>query len=319
LDNKLRLPQASLITALGILLCLMTTYIPMLSILSMAVPVPYAIIGTLTDKKCSVLSLIATFFILMFTVNPLYSISICIMSIVPGIFIGNAIRNNREDDQFNKFSPIYIGTIVTIICTIVFFFISNIVFGTNILDDFMSIIKESINIQISVMEKAGIALTEGFKVSDIVNYITNTLPTMLFIQGMLVTFIIYYLEIFILKRIRKVNLSLPKFTDFHLPGNAVSVFFTLYMLVLFMDLIKINYLHTDLIILNLQLVFNFMFIIQGISISIYYLKKWVRNSSLKMIFISVLILSIFGFMIVCFVGMLDSIIDFRRIRSYKST
>lgn len=49
LNNKLRLPQALLITALGILLCLMTAYKNfMLSILSMAVPVPYAIIGTLT-------------------------------------------------------------------------------------------------------------------------------------------------------------------------------------------------------------------------------------------------------------------------------
>ena len=103
MNNKLRLPQALLITALGILLCLMTAYVPMLSILSMAVPVPYAIIGTLTDNKYSILSLIATFFILIFTVNPLYSVSVCIMSIVPGIFIGSAIRNNRKEDDFNKF------------------------------------------------------------------------------------------------------------------------------------------------------------------------------------------------------------------------
>lgn len=319
MDNKLRLPQASLITALGILLCLITTYIPMLSILSMAVPVPYAIIGTLTNKKYSIISLIATFFILMFTVNPLYSISICIMSIVPGIFIGNAIRNNKEYDQSNKFSPIYIGTIVTIICTIVFFFISNILFGTNILEDFMKIIKESINIQISIMEKAGASLAEGFNASYIVNYITNTLPTMIFIQGMLVTFIIYYLEIFILKRIRKANFSISRFTDFHLPGNAVSIFFTLYLFILFMDLIKVNYLHTDLIMLNLQLVFNFMFMIQGISVSIYYFKRWIREGSLKVIFISGFILSIFGFITICFVGMLDNIIDFRKIKSYKST
>ena len=38
-----------------------------------------------------------------------------------------------------------------------------------------------------------------------------------------------------------------------------------------MDLIKVN-LYTDLIMLNLQLVFNFMFMLQGISVSIYYLK-----------------------------------------------
>ena len=102
MNNRLRLTQASLIATLGILLCLITVYVPMLSILSIAIPVPYAIIGTLTDNKYSILSLIVTFFILMFTVNPLYSVSLCIMSIVPGLFIGSAIRNNKEDN-FNKF------------------------------------------------------------------------------------------------------------------------------------------------------------------------------------------------------------------------
>ena len=299
------------------MLCLITAYVPILSILSIAVPVPYAIIATLTDNKYSILSLIATFFILMFTVNPLYSVSVCIMSIVPGIFIGSALRNNKKEG-FNKFEPIYIGTIITMICVIVFFFIGNIVFKTNILEDFMNLVKESVNIQITIMENTGIDLKEGFKALDIVNYINNMLPTMLFLQGMIVAFIIYSLEIFILKRVRIVNLELPKLLDFYLPGNAISVLFTLYIFVLFMDLINLN-LHTDLIMMNLQLVFNFMFMLQGIAVSIYFFKKWIRSGSLKMIFMSALTLSIFGFMGISFVGMLDSIIDFRRVRSYKST
>lgn len=318
MNNKLRLTQASLIATLGILLCLITVYVPMLSILSITIPVPYAIIATLTDKKYSILSLITTFFILMFTVNPLYSVSVCIMSIVPGIFIGSAVRNNKEEDNFNKFEPIYIGTIVTMVCVIVFFFIGNVVFKTNILDDFMNIVKESINIQVTIMENAGIDLKEGFNPSDIVNYINNMLPTMLFLQGTIIAFIIYALEIFVLKRIRIVNLKLPKLTDFYLPGNAIGVSLMLYIFVLFIDLIKLN-LHTDLIMMNLQLVFNFMFILQGIAVSIYYFKKWIRNGSLKVIFMSVLTLSIVGFIGVSFVGMLDSVIDFRRVRSYKST
>lgn len=317
MNNKLRLAQASLIAALGILLCLITVYVPILSILSIVVPVPYAIIATLTDNKYSILSLIATFFILMFTVNPLYSVSVCIMSIVPGIFIGSSLRNNKKEG-FNKFEPIYIGTIITMICVIVFFFIGNIVFKTNILEDFMNLVKESVNIQITIMENTGIDLKEGFKALDIVNYINNMLPTMLFLQGMIVAFIIYSLEIFILKRVRIVNLELPKLLDFYLPGNAISVLFTLYIFVLFMDLINLN-LHTDLIMMNLQLVFNFMFMLQGIAVSIYFFKKWIRSGSLKMIFMSALTLSIFGFMGISFVGMLDSIIDFRRVRSYKST
>ena len=123
------------------------------------------------------------------------------MSIVPGIFIGSAIRNNRKEDDFNKFDPIYIGTIVTMICVIVFFFIANIVFKTNILDDFMNILKESINVQVAIMENAGMSLKEGFNTSDIANYINNMLPAILFLQGMIVTFIIYALETFVLSRI----------------------------------------------------------------------------------------------------------------------
>ena len=191
-------------------------------------------------------------------------------------------------------------------------------FDTEDIDDFMNILKESINVQVAIMENAGMSLKEGFNTSDIVNYINNMLPAILFLQGMIVTFIIYALETFVLRRIRLVNLRLPKFIDFYLPGNAVTASFTIYILVLFMDLIKVN-LYTDLIMLNLQLVFNFMFMLQGISVSIYYLKKWIRGGSLKMIFMSLLILSVFGFMGISFVGMLDSIIDFRRVRSYKST
>ena len=64
MDNKVRLPQASLIATIGIVLALLTAYIPGLSIMTLVIPVPYAIIATLTDKKYSILSLIITFFIL---------------------------------------------------------------------------------------------------------------------------------------------------------------------------------------------------------------------------------------------------------------
>ena len=185
-------------------------------------------------------------------------------------------------------------------------------------EQLMGYLNQDFKFGITLSLNRKMSLKEGFNTSDIVNYINNMLPAILFLQGMIVTFIIYALETFVLRRIRVVNLRLPKFIDFYLPGNAVTASFTIYILVLFMDLIKVN-LYTDLIMLNLQLVFNFMFMLQGISVSIYYLKKWIRGGSLKMIFMSLLILSVFGFMGISFVGMLDSIIDFRRVRSYKST
>ena len=317
MDNKVRLPQASLIATLGIVLAIVAAYVPMLGILSLAIPVPYAIIATLTDKKYAILSLIATFFILMLCVNPIYSVSICIIIILPGIVIGSIAKTQLTEEYSNKFEPVFMGTIMVIVSIILFFFIANIVFGTNILDEFTIMLKEALKIQMNIMTKSGIDL-KSFSVEELLTDAINMLPTLLFFQSMIVSFAIYYLEVFVLRRIKKLNLQKPKFNEFYLPGNAITISFGLYVLIMFMELTNVN-LHTDLIMLNLQLIFSFMFVLQGIAVSVYYFKKWTKEGTVKMIFMSAFILCIFGFMGISFVGMLDSIIDFRKVRSYEST
>lgn len=318
MSNRLRLPQASIIVTLGIILSLATVYVPMLSLLSLVIPVPYAMISTLTNNKYSFLSLVVTFFVLIFTVNPIYSVNVCILSVLPAIAIGSIAREHLKQGEVNKFEPIYMGIIANVVCVIIFFLIANSVFGTNILEDFMSIIKEIMTTQIEVFKSSGISLTEDINVNGMLDFIRNMLPTILFFHGIIASFITYYIAVFILKRMRIVNLPLPKISDFYLPGNAVTISFMLYMGVLFMDIIGIN-LKTDLIMLNLQFVFNFMFMIQGIAVCIFFFRKWIRQGAGRMILTYGLVLIIFGFMGVSFIGMLDSIIDFRKVRSYKST
>ena len=317
MNNRVRLVQASIIVTIGILLSLITMYVPMLSILSLLIPVPYAMISTLTNNKYSFLALVATFFILIFMVNPLYSVSICVMSVLPGIAIGTMARSHLNQGEVNKFEPLYAGTIVAVISTIIFGVIANIVFKTNIIENFTATIKESMNMQLEIIRSSGISLKQDININTIVDFVTNLLPTILFLQAIIVAFIAYYVEVFILRRIRIVNLPLPKFADFYLPGNAVTASLIMYMLVLFIDLIGIN-IYTDLIMLNLQLVFNFMFMIQGISVCIHFFRKWIKQGAVKMILTYSFILFIFGFMGISFIGMLDSIIDFRKVRSYKS-
>ena len=108
-----------------------------------------------------------------------------------------------------------------------------------------------------------------------------------------------------------------KFRNFYLPGNAIAISFVLYLLMLGLSYMKTP-LYTDAIFLNLQIVFNFMFIIQGISVSIYFIKKWLKNGVGKKVFIGAMCVGIFGMTGISFIGMIDSILDFRNVRSYKS-
>lgn len=317
MKDKVKLSQASMIVTLGIVLALITVYFPFLGILSLAIPIPYAIIGTITNKKYSVLSLIITFFILMFTVNITYALNISILRAIPGIIIGIVVGKNIKEGSNNKFEPVLTGTIAMMLSTVAFFILFSVFFKIDLLDRFMDLIKTTVTQQVKVLNSSGVDVSSLVKTEDLINFIYNLLPTMLFLQGIVRAFFTYYLEVFILRRTKTVNLESPKFTEFYLPGNPVMVSLILYMLVFLVDGLGLNF-HGDLVIMNLQTIFSIMFIIQGVAVSVHYLKNWLKTSQIKKIFISGLVLCIFGFMGISFLGMLDSVIDFRKIRSYKS-
>lgn len=317
MNKKFGLPQIAMMVTLGIILVLLSAYIPMLGILALVVPVPFAIIGTLSDKKYAFLSLIFAFFIIMFSIDPIYSISTCITSIVPGLIIGMIAKNSIDIDG-NKFDPIYGGTIVYILCTVVFYFIARGIFKVDLINEFNQLLSTAFKEQQSIMNQMNVDLYKNIKIEDLLSLMKNMIPTMLFLQGLVASFITYYLEVFILKRTRVLSLQKPAFREFHLPGNAIGTSLLLYILVILLGFMKIG-LYTDSILFNLQMVFNFMFIIQGIAVAIYYAQKWIKQGSGRNVLVSGLLLGIFGTMGISFLGMIDSVIDFRKVRSYKST
>ena len=290
----------------------------MLSFLALVVPVPFAIIGTLCERKYAFLSLISTFLVIMFCVDPIYAINICTMNVAPGLIIGSIAKYSINNENSNKFEPIYGGMIAFTVCTIVFFLLSKFIFNIDLMGDLNKLITNVLNEQMNMMEKMNVDLYKNIKIEDIVNLIKSMIPTMLFLQGLFASFITYYLEVFILKRIKLANLQKPTFRDFYLPGNAVSASLILYVVVLLLGFMEIG-LYTESIMLNLQMVFNLMFIVQGIAVSIYYARKWLKQGTGKNVIVSGILLGLFGTMGISFIGMLDSIIDFRKVRSYKST
>ncbi|MDX5726596.1 DUF2232 domain-containing protein, partial [Clostridioides difficile] len=65
MNNKIRLSKAMSIIVLAIIIALVIAYIPMLGIFSMLAAVPYVIIGAITDRKYSLISILVTFCVLI--------------------------------------------------------------------------------------------------------------------------------------------------------------------------------------------------------------------------------------------------------------
>ncbi len=317
MNDRVKLTQAAIITALAVALSLATVYIPFLGLLVFAIPVPYAIIATMTNGKYALISAAASFFIMMFAVDPMYSLSLTIMNVLPGIAVGYMIKKEKNEEEKN-FKPIYFGTLAYMVSMILFVGLSKLFFKIDLVGQFIELMKVSLETQISVMQSAQLNLNEGITPTDIISTMQNMIPAILFFYSIISASITYYVEAFVLRRIKKLNVNLPKFTEFYLPGNAVTASLLLYFLVMALDIMQVP-LHTDIIMLNLQLVFSIMFLIQGVSVGIYFIRNWRKKSPNKIMVFIVALFLISGSMVLSFVGMLDSAIDFRRVRSYKST
>ena len=319
MNDKTKLTQAAILTALAIVFCIATAYIPFLGLLMVVVPVPYAIIATMTGHKYALISAIASFFILILTVDFVYALNLIVMSILPGIAVGYMInKDNNIEDGNKSFTPIFFGTIAFIISIIVFFAISKVLLNIDLLETFSEMIKTTVETQFSIMESANIMPKGDIAPKDIIKVMQNIIPTMLFAYSIIASIITYYLEAFILRRIKRLNYKLPKFSDFYLPGNAIITSLLLYLLTMFLGMLNIG-LYTDAIILNVQLIFSILFLLQGISVAIYFIKEWRKKSPSKIFFAVMAVFLLSGSMILSFVGMIDSAIDFRKVRNYKST
>ena len=315
MNKDLRLSKVLPIVILAIILILISLNVPQLSLLLLLIPIIFALIGTLSNIKDNIILSIITFLILIFFTKITYALDIFINSIIPGTIIGIIAKKVLNEQNSNKYEPVFVGSIVLILSVIVHYIVSKYIFRVDILDEFIQIFSKSIDTQKNLIQYT--FTNELLSEEQIINTFRNVIPSILFFRSMILSIMIYLIEIYALKKIKYGNLEEIKFKNFYLPGNAIAISLVLYLLILGLSYIKTP-LYTDAIFLNLQIVFNFMFIIQGISVSIYFIKKWIKNGIDKKVFIGAVCIGIFGMTGISFIGMIDSMLDFRKVRSYKS-
>ncbi|WP_455537699.1 DUF2232 domain-containing protein [Terrisporobacter sp.] len=314
MNKDLRLSRVLVIVILAIILILISLNISQLSLLLLLIPIPFALIGTLSNFKNNTISLVITFLLLMYFTKYIDAIDIFINSIIPGTIIGIIAKRVINSQNGNKYEPIFVGTIVFIISIVVHYIISKYTFKIDLLNELLQMFDESIKLQKDLFESTNNNLLYSQNLKDTFR---NIIPSILFFRSMILSMIIYLIEVFALKKIQYGDLSQIKFRNFYLPGNAIVNSFILYLIVIGLSYMKTP-LYTDAIFLNLEIVFNFMFIIQGIAVSVYFVRKWLKQGASNNIFISALCIGIFGIRGISFIGMIDSILDFRRVRVYKS-
>ena len=320
MNKKLTLPQTIIITLFCIMMILAIFNMPQLGIFSIGVSALFVVIATLSDRKGIFISIAMVILGLVLFIKPIYIFDICLNFIIPGIIIGMITKNVLNHREDNKYNPIFMGTIAFIIGLIANYLISKYLFNINILEEFTSVMKAQLSTQISVIQESvsNLASMPNITEESIIQTVLNIMPLILFSRAIILAILTYFLAIFTLKKIRKNNIKETlkgiKFSRFYLPGNAVLTSFVLYILIMLIEILNIP-LYTDLILVNLELIFYILFLIQGVSVAIFFTKKWLKAGHVIKFILGIIAVSIVGIMGISILGMVDSIFDFRKVKS----
>jgi len=298
--SKRALIEASLIAGIVSIFAIIGAVTPLLSILLILLPVPFIFITVRHKFLYSFFSIIITSLVLGIFLGIVYSFFLLIMILPMTIAMGRYIKKEKE--------PFFVITIGTMVATISTFFIIKLVGEINITQIMADAMREVLAHQQEML--LSINLTAAVEVDNMINYFIMLLPALLVVQAIVSTFANYYLCIASLRRFAVKNVTLSEFSNFKLPKNIVLGASTIFVLSFLTRYVE--GLYHDALIMNIVVIFAFIFFMQGLAFINYYMKKMKVHKALRVILTIIVVLVGPIMTVTSFIGVLDSIFDIRK-------
>lgn len=261
-----------------------------------------------------------------------------ILLVITGIIIGIGVDPISGLIFISAFAPVSMGIIYSIkkrrrpleilvtgsllffTSTIILFGLLGNISGISMITQLEETFKETLFIQIEMLETAGFSNLEVAEVKNLLEegykYILLILPSILMIIAFGVSYLNYLISAIVLRQMGIGILPLPRLHKFTVPNN-----FALGIIIIFIGMYigkQIDGKYFDTILLNLVVLVGLAFILQGLAVIDFYLLKIKFNKLLRgMLVIMIVIISpILTFISV--LGGIDMILDLRKIRKKKS-
>lgn len=309
-DNKVI--ETILVIGLSTVLMLVGIYyIPWIIFLY---PVPFIALGVKHGVNYNILSLIISTFSIGLMVDKISGIYIFLAFTPLSISLNYGIKNRKS-----SFEIIGISTLVLLASVLLLFNIMGDMAGVSIITQLEEFFTNSLNTQLEIFKEMELSSYELLKIKDVLenafDYILLIIPSIIMIFSLVTAYLNYLISILLLRKMGYGIVAIPKFSKFKLPSNILIGTGIMFLGAFLLKKLKLFYYET--IFLNITVLASFIFFTQGLSVIDYKLAKkniWIIPRILIILFLTI-ILPLGG--IISFIGVLDVIIDFRKIK--KST
>jgi uncharacterized protein YybS (DUF2232 family) len=319
--NTKSIVEAGLISAIIVVLMLITGYVPIMSFMgTLVLPVPVALLFIRHDIKVTLAAIAVSSIITAMLFNPIQALLSAISFGLTGISLGYSIKKDKGSNY-----TLFLLAVVSLVATILTYVLTVVLiqkttftaFFTTFVNEINSAFTESIAMAKSFYAKAGmtpdqLAQLDAMFSAFNVDFLINAFAAIMIFQALFSAYLNYVTAKAILRRL---GYHMKKMTPFsHLYINSLAGAFIVAPLPLGVYLKAKGYQLGDPVVISGQILMQYTFLIVGISVAVYFLKNRFKlsNGFITLIVLFAAFNVVFARIFV-YLGLADMIFDFRRI------
>lgn len=306
-QHRKGLTEAAMIATLSVIFVLVIFYLPVLSLLLGLVPVPFLVLAVRRGTRYAFFSLIMTSLVIGMLTGVLYGFFVLVLFAPMSLAMGWWIRHRKEPHEV-----IFIGGASAALAVFVLLQGLAVISGINLVDEMGVMFAEVIHQQAEALQGMNFQMAA---LEEMIRYLLMVMPALIMMQALFGSFINYYLAMAVIRRLMPSDEPLPEFSRFRLPGHVVSGSFLLLALswmTRFVDRVD----HASLLA-NVTLLIMVVFFMQGISLMSFWIKGTRVPRWLRIVILMALVLISPMITLIAFLGILDVLADFRKLRTDK--
>ena len=293
--------EGAFLAALTVVLYLSSVYLPLFGFfLSFFCPLPVLFLVIRWDLRTGILAAGVATLLVAFT--GFIPALICVSYTLIGIFLGHAIKR-----KYSFFEVIGFGSVVSLLSKIALIGFALLITGINPINENLQIMKEAFQKTSQMFGGYG-----EENLQQLIALINLALPAILVVASILDTTINFFLGSWVGKKIGMPFPQFPAFQNWKFPVSVFWMFILSWVFVLFGGETLYGRIG-----LNLQIVTQSLFIVQGIAILYYFLNRYIQSRAVKMVILLFVVFQPILSTILSWLGVLDTWFDFRKIGAQK--
>lgn len=300
-----------LIITISTILMLIGIYYMPLQFIIFLYGIPFVVVGVKYEINTAIITMVISTFAIGLLTDYISGLSLLAIFLPFSISLIYTIKNRKKSTEI-----MIISTLVLIVSFFLILALIGNLAGVSIIDQIDEFFTQLLDLQMEVLGETDLSPYDIFKLRDTMedrlNEILVQLPAMLMIMSLIISYTSYFISVLILRKLGYGIVHTPRFSRFKLPNNILLGVGIMLMGTFIIRGLKI--LNYESITINMTLLISFVFFLQGFAVIDYKLKARKLNLAVRIMIVFLLTVFLPLGTLITFLGMLDSIFDFRKIR-----